>query len=320
MPTRLNKYISDSGICSRREADRYIEQGSVLVNGKKAQVGDQVTARDRVLVNGNLLEARAEEDLVYIVFNKPPGVVSTTETGVRDNIIRAVKHSVRLFPVGGLDKELQGLIMLTSDGELVNRLLRAGNAFEKEYVVMVDKPLTELFLQALRDGVALSDNTHTEPAAVSKETPYIFRTTLQRELNHQLERVCAHFGYAITQAERIRVLNIPLKGIGIGEWRELKDKEAQALLALADAAPTARARVRRRPAARPQEARPAGPPRPNKAASTSSARPTSATEKKARPTAARPSGAGKAGRPAASPKGRPSGRGTRGAGRGGKRG
>jgi len=347
MPTRLNKYISESGICSRREADRFIEQGSVLVNGKKAKIGDQVSAKDRVIVNGNLIEPREDEDIVYIVFNKPPGVVSTTEPGVKGNIIRAIKHSVRLFPIGGLDKELQGLIMLTSDGELVNRLLRGGNAFEKEYVVMVDKPLSEQFIDSMREGMALGSSTQTEPCEVRKETPYIFRITLRQELNHQLQRMCEQFGYEITQAERIRVMNIPLKGIGIGEWRELKEKEMQTLLAAAESAPSSSSR--RRPTARPQDAWSARPPRNagagsaaptprpgRKAPTTTSPTPEGSPPRRAAAKPAsqgparaegkpvrkttRPGGPGAAGRPAAPAKGRPSSRGTRGASRGGKRG
>jgi len=145
MATRLNKYISESGVCSRREADRHIEQGNVLVNGKRASIGDQVTSKDRVVVNGIAIEPRAEEDAVYIAYNKPPGIVTTTDTAIKDNIIRAIKHSVRIFPIGRLDKESQGLILLTSNGDIVNKILRAGNKHEKEYIVMVDKPLTDQF-------------------------------------------------------------------------------------------------------------------------------------------------------------------------------
>ena len=141
--TRLNKYISESGICSRREADRYIEQGNVFINGKRATIGDQVVPGDVVKVNGQLIEPRNEEDLVFIALNKPVGIVSTTEDGERDNIVDFVNHSSRIFPIGRLDKDSQGLIFLTNHGDLVNKILRAGNDHEKEYIVTVNKPVTD---------------------------------------------------------------------------------------------------------------------------------------------------------------------------------
>jgi len=228
MATRLNKYISESGICSRREADRHIEQGNVFVNGKRGNIGDQVTRKDRVVVNGNLIEPRAEEDAVYIAYNKPPGIIATTDTGIKDNIVRAIKHSVRIFPIGRLDKESQGLILLTSNGDIVNKILRAGNQHEKEYIVMVDKPINELFIEGMASGVPLG-GTMTKPCKVSKETPYIFRITLVQGLNRQIRRMCEYFGYEVVQLERIRVMNINVKGLGVGEWRELREKELKVL-------------------------------------------------------------------------------------------
>ncbi|GAB3296104.1 pseudouridine synthase [Hymenobacter tenuis] len=228
MATRLNKYISESGVCSRREADRFIEQGNVLVNGKRASIGDQVTSKDRVSVNGNIIEPRAEEDAVYIAYNKPPGIISTTDTGIKDNIIRAIKHSVRIFPIGRLDKESQGLILLTSNGDIVNKILRAGNKHEKEYIVMVDKPINDLFIEGMANGVPLG-GVMTQPCKVTKETPYIFRIILVQGLNRQIRRMCEYFGYEVVQLERIRVMNINVKGLGVGEWRELKEKELKVL-------------------------------------------------------------------------------------------
>ncbi|TGE08422.1 23S rRNA pseudouridine(2604) synthase RluF [Hymenobacter fodinae] len=228
MATRLNKYISESGICSRREADRHIEQGNVFVNGKRATIGDQVTSKDRVVVNGNLIEPRAEEDAVYIAYNKPPGIITTTDTGIKDNIIRAIKHSVRIFPIGRLDKDSQGLILLTSNGDIVNKILRAGNNHEKEYIVMVDKPINEQFIEAMANGVPLG-GVMTKPCKVTKETPYIFRIILVQGLNRQIRRMCEYFGYEVVQLERIRVMNINVKGLGVGEWRELKEKELKVL-------------------------------------------------------------------------------------------
>jgi 23S rRNA pseudouridine2604 synthase len=230
MSTRLNKYISESGICSRREADRFIEQGVVFVNGKRAGVGDQVEPTDKVVVNGNLIEPRAAEDAIYIAFNKPPGITSTTERNVKDNIIRYIKHSERIFPIGRLDKDSQGLILLTSNGDIVNKILRAGNQHEKEYIVMVDKPIREEFLEGMRNGVPML-GTITKKCEVQRETDYIFRITLVQGLNRQIRRMCEFFGYEVVQLERWRVMNITLKGLGVGDWRELTDKELTELFA-----------------------------------------------------------------------------------------
>ena len=228
MPTRLNKYISESGLCSRREADRFIEQGVVFVNGKRADVGAQVEPTDKVVVNGNRIEPRAAEDAIYIAFNKPPGITTTTERGVKDNIIRYITHSERIFPIGRPDKESQGLILLTSNGDIVNKILRAGNEHEKEYIVMVDKPLTEAALEGMRQGVPML-GTITKPCPVQKETDYIFRITLVQGLNRQIRRMCEFFGYEVVQLERWRVMHINLKGLGVGDWRELTDKELATL-------------------------------------------------------------------------------------------
>lgn len=167
---RLNKYISESGICSRREADRYIEQGNVFLNGKRATIGDQVKPGDVVKVNGQLIEPREAEDLVLIALNKPVGIVSTTEDGERDNIVDFVNHSKRVFPIGRLDKDSQGLIFLTNHGDLVNKILRAGNDHEKEYLVTVDKPITDEFIRGMGAGVPIL-GTVTKKCKVKKEAP-----------------------------------------------------------------------------------------------------------------------------------------------------
>ncbi|MCC2545424.1 23S rRNA pseudouridine(2604) synthase RluF [Hymenobacter sp. BT175] len=231
--TRLNKYISESGVCSRREADKFIEQGSVTVNGKRAKIGDQVSSRDRVIVNGNLIEPRAAEDAIYIAFNKPPGITSTTETTVKDNIIRYIKHSERIFPIGRLDKDSQGLILLTSNGDIVNKILRAGNKHEKEYIVMVDKPITDQFIEGMRGGVPIM-GIMTQKCEVQKETNYIFRITLIQGMNRQIRKMCEHFGYQVVQLERIRVMNITLKGLGVGDWRELTEKELAGIMKMTE--------------------------------------------------------------------------------------
>ena len=221
---RLNKYIGESGICSRRDADRYIEQGNVFINGKRAAVGDQVYAGDVVKVNGQLIEPRNEDDLVLIALNKPVGIISTTEEGERDNIVNFVNHSKRVFPIGRLDKESQGLIFLTNHGDLVNKILRAGNDHEKEYVVTVNKLVTDEFIAGLGAGVPML-GTVTKKCKVKKEAPFVFRITLVQGLNRQIRRMCKHFGYEVTKLERTRIMNVSLKGLPIGEWREFTDDE-----------------------------------------------------------------------------------------------
>lgn len=231
LSTRLNKYISESGICSRRDADRYIEQGNVFINGKRAAVGAQVFAGDVVKVNGQLIEPRAEDDLVLIALNKPVGIITTMEEGERDNISDFVNHSRRVFPIGRLDKDSQGLIFLTNHGDLVNKILRAGNNHEKEYVVTVNKPVTEEFIQGMSAGVPML-GTVTKKCKVQKEAPYVFRITLVQGLNRQIRRMCKHFGYEVTKLERTRIMNISLKGLPPGEWRDLTDDERIALFKL----------------------------------------------------------------------------------------
>ncbi|MEF3108495.1 23S rRNA pseudouridine(2604) synthase RluF [Raoultella sp. WB_B2P2-3] len=229
--TRLNKYISESGICSRREADRYIEQGNVFLNGKRATIGDRVVPGDVVKVNGQSIEPREAEDLVFIALNKPVGIVSTTEDSERDNIVDFVNHSKRVFPIGRLDKDSQGLIFLTNHGDLVNKILRAGNDHEKEYLVTVDKPVTDEFVRVLGAGVPIL-GTVTKKCKVKKEAPFVFRITLVQGLNRQIRRMCEHFGYEVTKLERTRIMNIGLSGLPLGEWRDLTDDELVALFKL----------------------------------------------------------------------------------------
>ncbi len=222
--TRLNKYISESGICSRRDADRFIEQGNVFINGKRAAVGDQVYAGDVVKVNGQLIEPRNEEDLVLIALNKPTGIISTTEESEKDNIVDFVNHSKRVFPIGRLDKDSQGLIFLTNHGDMVNKILRAGNDHEKEYVVTVNKPITDEFIQGMAAGVPML-GTVTKKCKVKKEAPMVFRITLVQGLNRQIRRMCKHFGFEVTKLERVRIMNVSLKGLPPGEWRDFTDDE-----------------------------------------------------------------------------------------------
>lgn len=222
--TRLNKFISESGLCSRREADRFIENGNVTINGRKAQIGDQVYAGDRVSVNGNKLEPKKDDKLVFIALNKPVGVTSTTEAGVADNIVSFVNHPERIFPIGRLDKDSQGLIFLTNDGDVVNKILRAGNKHEKEYIVTVNKPLTEDVLKGMANGVPML-GVVTKKCKVVQEGPTVFRVTLIQGLNRQIRRMCEHFGYEVKKLERVRIMNINLGKLPLGDWRDLTSNE-----------------------------------------------------------------------------------------------
>lgn len=221
---RLNKFISETGMCSRREADRYIEQGNVLINGRKAVVGDQVNVGDRVQVNGNDLAPRRGEDIVFIALNKPVGITSTTERVVRGNIVQFVNHSKRIFPIGRLDKDSQGLIFLTNHGDMVNKILRAGNKHEKEYVVTVNKPLTDEVIKGMAKGVPMLGVT-TKKCKIVQEGTFTFRIILTQGLNRQIRRMCQHFGYEVNRLERVRIMNIDLKGLSTGDWRDLTESE-----------------------------------------------------------------------------------------------
>lgn len=255
---RLNKYISESGICSRRDADRYIEQGNVFINGKRASVGAQVFPGDAVKVNGQLIEPRDEEDLVLIALNKPVGVVSTTEDGERDNIVDFVNHSKRVFPIGRLDKDSQGLIFLTNHGDLVNKILRAGNEHEKEYVVTVNKAITDEFIAGMSAGVPML-GTVTKKCKVKKEASFVFRITLVQGLNRQIRRMCKHFGYEVTKLERTRIMNVNLKGLPLGEWRDLTDDELIELFKLIENSSSEEKTVKKSQAKKPAPAKkPAG--------------------------------------------------------------
>ncbi len=224
--TRLNKYISESGLCSRRAADRYIEQGNVYINGRKAKVGDKVIFGDVVTVNGQTIEPKAVENSILIAFNKPVGITSTTEAGVPSNIVDYVNYSERVFPIGRLDKDSQGLIFMTNNGDLVNKILRAGNNHEKEYVVTVNKPITPAFLEKMSKGVPIL-GVMTKKCKIAQESTFVFRIILVQGLNRQIRRMCEHLGYEVTKLERTRIMNISVKGIPVGEWRELTSDEQQ---------------------------------------------------------------------------------------------
>jgi len=223
-PVRLNKFISESGLCSRREADKYIAEGHVFINGRKATVGDLVKSRDRVLVSGQEIEARQHEHDIFIALNKPVGVTSTTEEGVSNNIVDYINYGKRIFPIGRLDKDSQGLIFLTNNGDLVNKILRAGNHHEKEYMVTVNKPLTDDVIKGMAGGVPML-GVNTRKCKIVQESVNRFRVILVQGLNRQIRRMCEHFGYEVTKLERIRIMNIDLKGLPLGDWRELNESE-----------------------------------------------------------------------------------------------
>ena len=219
---RLNKTISDSGMCSRREADRFIENGNVTVNGKTATLGTKVTAADKIRVNGQLVEQRA--NTVYIAFNKPVGITSTTDPADPDNIVDYIKFPERIFNIGRLDKPSEGLIFLTNDGNIVNKILRAGNNHEKEYVVTVNKSITPEFEQKMQRGVPIL-GTVTKPCKLTRETDTRFRIILTQGLNRQIRRMCEALGYEVQRLKRVRIMNITLAGLSVGEWRFLTEKE-----------------------------------------------------------------------------------------------
>ena len=257
--TRLNKYISESGMCSRRDADRFIEQGNVHINGRRAQVGDQVLPGDVVKVNGQVVEPRDEEDLVFIALNKPVGIVSTTDSAEKDNIQRFVGHSERIFPIGRLDKDSQGLIFLTSNGDLVNKILRAGNNHEKEYLVTVDKPVTREFVEGMSNGVPIL-GTVTKRCKVEKVSRFVFRITLVQGLNRQIRRMAEYFGYEVARLERVRIMNVSLQGLPVGAWRDLTEKELAVLFdAIRDSSSEATEPAGSKPRKKPAGARGARP-------------------------------------------------------------
>ncbi|KGK42528.1 hypothetical protein LH51_06215 [Nitrincola sp. A-D6] len=231
LSTRINKYISESGMCSRREADRYIEQGNVFIDGKRATTGDQVFPGNIVKVNGQTLEPYEEDDLVFIALNKPVGIVSTTEASEKGNIVDFVNHGVRIFPIGRLDKDSQGLIFLTNNGDMVNKILRASNNHEKEYMVTVNKPITDSFLQGMMSGVPILGQV-TKKCKIEKVSTFVFKIILVQGLNRQIRRMCEHFGYQVTRLERVRIMNVSLKGLALGDWRDLTSAEIDTIAKL----------------------------------------------------------------------------------------
>ena len=224
---RLNKFISETGVCSRRESDAWIAAGRVTVNGRPAELGTRVGADDVVCVDGRPVGRPSRH--VYLALNKPVGITCTTERHVRGNIVDFVGHRERIFPIGRLDKDSEGLILLTNNGDIVNEILRSENEHEKEYEVEVDRPVTDQFLKAMAAGVPIL-GTITKPCTTARMGRNRFRIVLTQGLNRQIRRMCEHFGYTVRRLRRVRIINVTLEGLGPGRWRDLSRRELEGLL------------------------------------------------------------------------------------------
>ncbi|HET9621338.1 MAG TPA: 23S rRNA pseudouridine(2604) synthase RluF, partial [Kofleriaceae bacterium] len=248
---RLNKYLSESGACSRREADTFIEEGRVTVNGVPAALGTQVADGDEVKLDGELIgAARKLSKPVYIALNKPVGITCTTERHVAGNIIDFVDHPERVFPIGRLDKDSEGLILLTNDGDIVNEVLRVENHHEKEYVVAVDRAITPELVAGMAAGVRLSDAT-TRPCKVTKLGAKVFRIVLTQGLNRQIRRMCEAFGFTVEALQRVRIMKIQLGELPLGRWRNLTPDEVATLVPKRDQPKPAPQAQKAKPATRP---------------------------------------------------------------------
>ena len=224
---RINKFLAESGACSRREADAWIAAGRVTVNGVVAELGTRLAEDDQVAVDGRPIDAKPRR--VYLALNKPVGVECTTDRDVPGNIVDFVGHRERVFPIGRLDKDSEGLILLTNDGDVVNHVLRAENAHEKEYVVAVDRPLTPEFLAGMAGGVPIL-GTVTNPCRIIQVGRNTFRIVLTQGMNRQIRRMCEHFDYTVRRLQRVRIMHIRLGELPIGKWRNLTSEEVRGLL------------------------------------------------------------------------------------------
>ena len=224
MATRINKYLSEVGYCSRRAADKLIEEGKVTINGKVSEMGTKIDESDRVEVNGQIIQKSKKHKKIYLAFNKPVGIVCTTDRGVDpNNIIDFIKYPIRIYPIGRLDKPSEGLIFLTNDGDIVNKILRAKNNHEKEYIVTVNRPINRNFIQNMSSGVKILD-TITKNCLVEKLGEKKFRIVLTQGLNRQIRRMCETLGYRVQSLKRVRIMNITLD-LPIGKYRELTKEE-----------------------------------------------------------------------------------------------
>ena len=225
--TRINKYLSEVGYCSRRAADKLINERRVTINGVVPKLGTKIMPDDEVMVNGKLI-SESNEKPVYIAFNKPIGIVCTTDTRVeKDNIIDYINYPSRIFPIGRLDKASEGLILLTNDGDIVNEILRSRNNHGKEYIVNVNKPITNDFIEKMRNGIPILD-TVTKKCTVEQLNKFQFKIILTQGLNRQIRRMCEYLDYRVVKLKRIRIININLD-VPIGKWRDLSDKELKTL-------------------------------------------------------------------------------------------
>jgi len=223
---RLNKAIGATGYCSRREADSLIESGRVTINGKLAGLGDRIMPGDEINVDGKLITEN--QNLVYIMLNKPVGITCTTDTRFDDNVVDFVKHPERIFPIGRLDKPSEGLLLLTNDGDIVNKILRAGNKHEKEYIVKVNRMVTDDFVKRMGSGIPILD-TVTKRCKVERISRFEFRIVLVQGLNRQIRRMCEYLGYEVVALQRIRIMNLKLGNLPIGKWRDLTKEELTVL-------------------------------------------------------------------------------------------
>lgn len=220
--TRINKFLSETGYCSRREADKLIDQGRVTINGNVPEMGTKVSQNDEVRVDGKLIRENNNKP-IYLAFNKPPGIECTTNLDVRDNIVDYINYPERIFPIGRLDKASEGLIFMTNDGDIVNKILRARNNHEKEYIVTVNRPITDRFIERMGNGIPILD-TVTKRCKVEQISKYVFRIILTQGLNRQIRRMCEHLDYEVTALKRTRIINISLD-VPLGRYRDLTDSE-----------------------------------------------------------------------------------------------
>ncbi len=226
MQIRINKYISESGFWSRREADKYIEQGAVTLNGKKVEMGTQVLPGQVVRVFGEIISGKAES--IIIAYNKPVGIVSTTDPAEKDNIVNAIGHSERIFPIGRLDKDSQGLLLLTNEGDIVNKILRVNNNHDKEYFVTVDKPVTADFIKRMQGGIPIL-GVVTRKCEITQKGSNSFMIVLRQGLNRQIRRMYEYLGYNVTKLQRTRIMHIHLNDLKIGQYRDLTPTETETL-------------------------------------------------------------------------------------------
>ena len=226
-PIRLNKYLSEAGVCSRREADRLAEEGKITVDGRRAAVGMKILPSQKILVEGK--PVKREEEKVLLAVHKPRGIECTSQEKVKNNIVRFVNYHTRIYPVGRLDKDSEGLILMTNQGELVNKMMRAGNYHEKEYIVTVDKPVTKEFVRQMAGGIPILD-TVTRKCRVERIDARRFRIVLTQGLNRQIRRMCEYLGYRVIRLKRVRIMNIELGDLPAGQYRPVTQKEWRELM------------------------------------------------------------------------------------------